>query len=134
MLSDYDLCYFLKKIKDILDFFKSGIEDIEFINLSGFYAFVYDIEEHRAGALKELVNIVEPYIPLVISRDNLVSLVISYEEGDMVTLQSLEQEYAIRSKLIFINSVIKAHEEDWDDIVLICRKIRDAKIESLTLI
>ena len=73
------------------------------------------------------MSIIDPYIPLIISPQNLQEIIAAYEQGDTNHLSALTESYANRSKFIFINSVMKTQNADWESIVAICRKIRKLK-------
>ena len=105
---------------------------VEFINIQGLLSYLRTINLHKVLMLEDLVEILEPYIPMVISEKDLQKLFLAQREGNISRLTELEGEFVARSKFIFLNSALLAsayaEDTDWENIKRVCRKIRSMKI------
>ena len=100
---------------------------VDFINIDSFYFYMRLGYPEQSREVANLMEVIEPYIPMIISPQNLEDVYFAYEQGRMDQLAQMEASYMGRSKFIFMNSIMAADEEDWDSILAICRKIRDIK-------
>jgi len=107
-------------------------ERIDFINIESFYFYMFLGFPDKGRELTTLMGIIDPYIPMIISPQNLEEVVSAYEEGDTSHLANLEENFMGRSKFIFMNSVMMAQGADWDNIVAICLRIREVKSQQTT--
>jgi len=132
IISEQSLTCFLHDLRSILAFFKGHMpHNIKFINVESFYFYMRLGFPNKFKEMRGLMDIVEPYIPLVISQKNLEDVVFAYEQGNLTELAEMEDFFSKRSKLVFINSVMEANEVDFSNIVSICRRIRSLKSEAV---
>ncbi|MCL2573587.1 MAG: hypothetical protein FWE34_03420 [Defluviitaleaceae bacterium] len=122
----------MEDLRQILVFFKNQMpEHMHFINIESFYYYMRLAYPQKYKELTALIDIIEPYIPLIISPRNLEEVIFAYEYGDSHELARLEADFLGRSKFIFMNSVMAADEEDWENISAICRRIREIKLQEM---
>ena len=135
IISDQSLICFLEDMRRLLVYFKEQMpEYIHFINIESFYYYMRLAYPKKYKELAALVDIIEPYIPLIISPRNLEEVIFAYEQGNSHDLAQLEADFLNRSKFIFMNSVMTAQQPDWENIVAICRKIREIKLQEMTYV
>lgn len=138
IISSTALDMFLSDIKGVvkeLDF--ETLQKIIFINIDGFYGFVENqsLPGPESGkAFSELVEAVEPFIPLILNDDNVKLYLMTALNNDADELLRLEKRFISVSKARFLKNVISARsDEDWDSIFEVCRTIRDYKESGLML-
>ena len=135
IISDRSLICFMEDLRRLLVFFRNQMpEYISFINIESFYYYMRLAYTQKYKELTGLMDILEPYIPLIISPRNLEEVVFAYEQGNSHELAKLEADFLNRSKFIFMNSVMTADQEDWENIVAICRRIREIKLQEMTYV
>lgn len=89
------------------------------------------LDAGKIPIVEDLLEVLEPFIPLVISQESLYKMVAAYDSGDNGNLAQLEKEFVNRSKFVFINSILWAKDGEWGNIVTLCRKIRHIKLQQL---
>ena len=135
IISDRSLLCFMEDLRQLLVYFKNQMpEYISFINIESFYYYMRLAYPQKYKEMTGLMDILEPYIPLIISPRNLEEVVDAYEQGNSLELAKLEADFLGRSKFIFMNSVMTADQEDWDNIVAICRRIREIKLQEMSYV
>jgi len=132
IISENSLICFLSDLRLLLISAKKNTpQNIVYINLSSFY-FYFDLAyPDMCNAIKELMAIIDPYIPLIISQSNLDEILIAREMGDLARMICLQDNYKTRSEYVFINSIMQANESDWEAIIEICKRIRELRENSL---
>lgn len=129
IISDKSLICFLHDLRRLLVNFQSHMpEYIHFINTESLYFYMKLGFPQKSQELESLMDIIDPYIPLIISPKNLQEAMTTYEQGNIDRLSALTESYANRSKFIFISSVMKTQNADWESMVAICRQIRKLKL------
>jgi len=126
-LTESGLMEKLEDIRGLIGEIKNyDISNVVFINVESFLSFICDkLESYR---LRELLNDVEPYIPLIVSGDNLALYIEASFAQDISAVKSLESAFIHNSMALFISSVYNAGDGGaWDDIKRICAQIRDYK-------
>jgi len=135
IISDRSLVCFLHDLRLLLLRYKGQLPRyVHFINIDSFYFYMQMGYPAQCEELTGLMEIIEPYIPMIVSPQNLDDVVYAYEQGDLDELASLEENYMGRSKFIFMNSVMAANNEDWENILAICRKIREVKSQRMIFV
>ena len=135
IISDRSLLCFMEDLRQLLVYFKNQMpEYISFINIESFYYYMRLAYTQKYKELAALMDILEPFIPLIISPSNLEEVMFAYEQGNSRELAKLEANFLNRSKFIFMNSVMTADQEDWQNIVAICRKIREIKLQEMSYV
>ena len=135
IISDRSMICFMEDLRQLLVYFKNQMpEYISFINIESFYYYMRLAYPQKYKELAALMDILEPFIPLIISPRNLEEVIFAYEQGNSHELAKLEADFLNRSKFIFMNSVMTADEEDWGNIVSICRRIREIKLQEMTYV
>jgi len=130
MISDRSLVCFLHDLRRLLAYFAGQLpEHVDFINMESFCFYMRLGFPRKSGEMAALMEIIEPFIPMIISPANFEEVMFAYEQGNLGELAELEENFMSRSKFIFINSIMKAKGDDWEDIVAICRKIREMKAQ-----
>jgi len=125
----------MEDLRQLLVYFKNQMpEYISFINIESFYYYMRLAYPQKYKEMTGLMDILEPYIPLIISPRNLEEVVDAYEQGNSLELAKLEADFLGRSKFIFMNSVMTADQEDWGNIVAICRRIREIKLQEMSYV
>jgi len=135
MISDRSLVCFLHDLRGLLGYFKSQMPDyVSFINMESFNFYMQLGFPRKSSEMSVLMEIIEPYIPMIISPENLEVVIMAHENGKTAELDALEENLMSRSKFIFVNSVMEAEVADWENIVAICRKIRAMKAQQPTFV
>jgi len=135
IISDRSLICFMEDLRQLLVYFKNQMpEYIYFINVESFYYYMRAAYPQKFKELAALMDIIEPFIPLVISPQNLEEVIFAYEEGNSQELAHLEEIFLDRSKFIFMNSVMAGCDTDWENIVAICRRIREIKLQDMSYV
>ena len=135
IISDRSLLCFMEDLRQLLVYFKNQMpEYISFINIESFYYYMRLAYPQKYKEMTGLMDILEPYIPLIISPRNLEEVIDAYEQGNSLELEKLEANFLGRSKFIFMNSVMTADQEDWGNIVTICRRIREIKLKEMSYV
>jgi hypothetical protein len=125
----------MEDLRQLLVYFKNQMpEYVNFINIESFYYYMRLAYPQKYKELTALMDILEPYIPLIISPRNLEEVVFAYEQGNLQELAKLEANFLGRSKFIFMNSVMTANQEDWENIMAICRRIREIKLQDMSYV
>jgi len=125
----------MEDLRQLLVYFKNQMPDyINFINIESFYYYMRLAYPQKYNEMAALMDIMEPFIPLIISPRNLEEVIFAYEQGNSHELAQLEADFLSRSKFIFMNSVMTADQEDWGNIVAICRRIREIKLQEMTYV
>ena len=129
IISDKSLCCFLEDLRGSLDFYKKNASHhVVHLNIDGFYWYFGMINPVLCAGTQELMETVEPFIPVIVSEENLDLLVFAYENEELARLEELEADFLRHSKLKFINSILAVNSyEEWDRIRNICRTIRSYK-------
>jgi len=135
IISDRSLVCFLHDLRLLLLRYKGQLPRyVDFINIESFNFYLRMGYPAQSRELADLMEIIEPFIPMIVSPQNLEDVIAAYEEGNLDELASLEENYIGRSKFIFINSVMAADGEDWENILAICRKIREIKSQQMVYV
>jgi len=103
-------------------------EDIDFINLESFYFYMSLSFPNKAREIGALMNLIEPYIPVIVSQRSLESILDAYMEGDFKRLTQLESGVASRSKLTFLDAAMNSDAHNWEEMVELCCYIRSHRI------
>ena len=128
IMTETNLILRLYDIRDILK--NSNIKNIVFLNLDSLYSFF----DKKGGNISELINTIEPYIPLMISSENIKDFIEAAVTNDEERIKWLEDAFITNSKIKFINSVYSVEtENEWQEIVDLCVKIRDYKEKGLEI-
>lgn len=128
MISDRSLVCFLHDLRRLLVYFKSQLPQyVDFINMESFYYYMRLGFPRKAAELAALMEIIEPFIPMIITSQNLEEVIDAYEQGNLAALDTMEESLMSRSKFIFLNSVMRAKGDDWENLLSICRRIRAIK-------
>ena len=128
IISDRSLVCFLSDLRGLLLYFKGQIPyNMFFISLDSFYFYMRLAFPRQSRELANLMEIIEPFVPLIISPQNLEDVMAAYDNGQTEELAALEAMLAQRSRFVFVNSVMQANMPDWENIIGICRQIRQLK-------
>jgi len=128
IISEPSLICFLWDLRRVLGAFDGELpENIDFINVDSFFYYLNLAEPVKGREIGTLMAILEPFIPTFISEKNLLGLLAAYVAGDYNRLTHLEQNLMHRSKLIFIKSAISDDNDNWENMVAICCKIREKR-------
>jgi len=129
IISENSLRCFLADLRHILAMFIGELpEDIHFISIDSFYFYMNLAFPKKTREIAALMNVLEPYIPLVVSQNAMEGILCAYEEGDYARLLSIEENLAGRSKLSFIHSALNMKNDNWADMVKICCQIRAQRV------
>ncbi|MCL2703643.1 MAG: hypothetical protein FWE91_08570 [Defluviitaleaceae bacterium] len=104
-----------------------------FLNAESFFSFI-DIgyEPGETGlSFKEIIEAIEPFIPLVISDDCLEAYLLTALSRDSEELERLQNQFMQNAKIKFVKNIFNARSDaDLEEIFDICRTIRDYKEKS----
>lgn len=129
MISQESLVCFMEDLQGLLLYFKKYIPcNLHFINIASIYSFMNMQNPEKFARLEGIMEVLEPFIPLIVSPKNLEEVVNAYEGGDSGEFAELEEGFLLRSQFVFINSIMAATDRDWENIVDICMKIREIKL------
>lgn len=132
MISESSLVCFLDDLRNALcDFREEMPKGIHFINMDSFYFYVnlaFPVKRQEIGGL---MGILGPFIPVIVSEINLMSLLAAYASGDMAGLARLEESLIERSQLSFIQTAIYADCHNWGSLVNTCRKVHRQRLSFL---
>ena len=128
VISDRSLCCFLEDLRSSLKFYQENADpEMIFISIEGFYWYLQQLNVNIAANTQELIETIEPFIPMMMSERSLNQL-LYVTDGYAPELAELEREYLNQSKLKFINTILAARSwDEWDRIRNICRTIRNYK-------
>lgn len=134
ILSDSELVDCLENIRAELqniDFLYNG--QVVFLNLVSFYNYINDVMYMTNGAespLKEMIELIRPYIPMTISEEHMEMFLNAAINGNEEALHNIENYFDKIAKINFINSIFQAtNQESWEQIIQICRTMRRIKEE-----
>jgi hypothetical protein len=103
-----------------------------FFDIKSFYAniglFVSDGDKNR---ITRLLGIVEPYMPIVVSDENIDTFLEAAMRNDADEVQRLESQFISNSKIKFIRSLSENGDDEWLNTVDTCQTIRRYKIEGI---
>jgi len=133
LISDRSLCCFLEDLRSSLDYYKENAqENLVFINIDGFFWYMKTLSPGVAANTHELMETLTPFIPMIITEENLGDLLRAAEDASP-SLAQIELDYLNKSKLKFIYTILSADSwEEWDRIRNICRTIRNYKSQLQT--
>ena len=121
----------MEDFRRLLVCFKSQMPAyIHFINIESFYFYMSLAYPKKYKELTALMDVIEPFMPLIVSSKNMGDVILAYEQGDDDKMTKLEKGLASRSKFIFMNTAMAVQDADWKNIVAICRKIREMKAQN----
>lgn len=134
ILSSNALNLYLSDIKHIFeDFDYDRLRKIVFMNADSLFNFIdYNREAGQTGkSFKEIIETIEPFIPLVINDDNLGAYLLTAVSKDESELLRLQEQFIENAKVRFVKNIFTADsDEDLEEIFEICRTIRDYKEKS----
>ena len=130
IISEASLLCFLLDLRAALEFFKGEMpKNIDFINVDSFYFYLNLAFPSKYAEISGLMDVLEPFVPVIISEKNLMSLLGFYAAGEMEPILNLEESLMNRSKLLFLNSAMTAENGHWENIMAVCCKIRRQRCE-----
>ncbi len=127
ILSQEKLLYELNEFKSTLkDFDYSCIDNIVFINLESLYCYIENIENNpfkiQYEKLQKILDIIEPYIPFT-TQTEFINIIDTFQNLS----DNIKRAFSLKKRINFINYVnLITTEEEWQDIVNICKNIRNA--------
>lgn len=135
IISDSSLICRLEDLRYALTNVKHN--NIIFMNLESFYKHIAEFAKEKCDtekSIEELVNIIEPYIPLVVTDKNIEAFLNAAVDDNEDVLKQMENTFVQNSKIKFIQSVIGAQNaQQWHEIVDVCRTIRAYKEEGIQI-
>jgi len=125
---------YLADIKHLFREYDFGrLKKMIFLNAESFFSFI-DIgyEPGETGlSFKEIIEAIEPFIPLVISDDCLEAYLLTALSRDSEELERLQNQFMQNAKIKFVKNIFNARSDaDLEEIFDICRTIRDYKEKS----
>ena len=131
LLSGAVLDSYLADIKQLLhDYDFDRLKKMIFLNPDSFFGFI-DIgyEPGETGlSFKEIINAIEPFIPLVISDECLDTYLLTAITRDEEELDRLQSQFIQNAKIKFVKNVFNSRtDEQLEEIFDVCRTIRDYK-------
>ncbi|MDR1703591.1 MAG: hypothetical protein LBS19_02750 [Clostridiales bacterium] len=137
MLSSAALNIYLSEIKTMFqDYDYNRLKKMIFMNIDSFLGFIdMGIERGPSGkTFKEVIEMIEPFIPLVIndeSLDTYLLAAISQDENELIRLQN---QFVQNAKIRFVKNLMGAQsEDDMEEIFEVCRTIREYKAKSVSV-
>jgi hypothetical protein len=124
------------------------INNVIFLNIDGFAHFADDLlsgfikPQIRRGngytepgcasfSMSRTLTEVEPYIPLILSNENLSLFLEAAVSNDEELIAELERAFVTDAKARFVNSAYNAEDDEWGEIVRTCEKIRTYREQSV---
>jgi len=103
-----------------------------FFDINSFYAFIdYYLSENENRRVIQLLNIIEPFIPITVSDENIDIFLEAAMRNDVREVLRLEEKFISNSKTRFIQTTIAKDIESWRSIVNACQTIRMYKSEGI---
>lgn len=134
-ISDSSLVCCMEDLRDALASVDN--RNIIFMNLDSFYAHISEFESKKwdkGKNVEELINIIEPYIPIVVTDQNIESFLNAAISDNEEMLTQMENAFVQNSKIKFIQSIMGVQNaEQWQEIVGVCRTIRAYKEEGIQI-
>jgi hypothetical protein len=135
LLSGPVLDSYLEDIKQLFHDYDFGrLKKMIFLNADSFFSFIDNGREPGETGLsfKEIIEAIEPFIPLVISDDSLDAYLLTAITRDEEELDRLQNQFLQNAKVKFVKNIFNARtDDDLEEIFEICRTIRDYKEKSL---
>lgn len=130
-ISSLTLDTYLDDIKEIFrNFDFERLKKMIFLSTDSFLEFI----DNGAGggqsgkSLKEIIEAIEPFIPLVINDEALNEYLITALSRDGAELDRIQNQFIQTAKITFVKTIINARsDEDLEEIFGVCRTIRDYK-------
>lgn len=118
----------LEKFKFTLkNFDYSDIKNIIFINLDSLYCYIENIEDNpfklQYTKLQNILDIIEPYIPFTTENEfvNITDM-----NDNFTDLEDIKHAFSAKKRFNFINYVRSlTTESEWQDVISICKDIRN---------
>lgn len=131
ILSAPALDVYLDDIKQIfLEFDCERLRKMIFLTADSFLGFI-DLGRPSGQTgknFKEIIDTIEPFIPLVISDDSLNAYLITALSDDEAELERIQTQFIQNAKICFVKNIINARtDNDLEEIFSVCRTIRDYK-------
>jgi hypothetical protein len=128
LLSEQNLEACLEDLRGVL--LKIGI--VLFFDLNSFYQYIdMYLHEYDVGRITRLIGVVEPYIPIAVSDDEIDNFLAAAMDNDAAEVERLEREFVAHSKMKFIRDAISMDDGEWGGAVEICQTIRRYKEEGI---
>ena len=129
IISESSLICFLWDLRRALAPFRGEMPgDIYFINADSFYFYLRRTFPGKHQEIGGLMGVLEPFIPVIVSERNLLSLLAAYAGGSTDRLAQVEQAMADRSRVLFINSAMTADNDHWENMIGICCQVRQQRL------
>lgn len=118
----------LEKFKFTLENFDySDIKNIIFINLDSLYCYIENIEDNpfklQYKKLQNILDIIEPYIPFTTENEyiNMTDM-----NENFTDLEDIKRAFSQKKRINFINYIRTiTTESEWQDVINICKDIRN---------
>lgn len=122
------LFFYLNTLKESIQHYDyQSISNVIFFNSDSFYCFIRDDTCENGQTVEEILLLVEPYIPLTLTDENLDLFVSSFflPEAEQTGIQ---QSFARKAKSDFIASIQRSKKnEQWDFLLSVCESIRSIR-------
>jgi len=129
VLSGPMLDFYLDDIMDIfVNFDHERLKKMVFLNIDSFLDYIDSDREPGVSGLRfaEIIEIIEPFIPLIVNEENMESYLRFALNQDQKGMDALQTEIAESAKIKFVKSIFNAeNENDIEQIFEICRVIRE---------
>jgi hypothetical protein len=134
IISEAVLDSYLSDIKELIHTYDfNRLKKMIFLNADSFFGFIdIDREPGLTGlSFKEIIDAIEPFIPLVISDECLDAYLLTAISRDEQELDRLQSQFIHNAKIKFVKSIFNSRtDEQLDEIFEVCRTIRDYKDKS----
>ena len=129
-LSEQTLQHCLEELRCILQTLGNGLL---FFDINSFYAYIgYYMNETDSHKALHLLSVVEPYIPIIVSDDNIDTFLEAALRNDVNEVVKLEARFISDSKMRFVQSITaQKDDETWRNTVDTCQTIRKYKVEGV---
>jgi len=110
-----------------------SINGIKFFNINSFYKYIgFYMNENDSNKIIHLLTMVEPYIPIIASDDNIDIFLEAALQNNVAEVVRLENEFILGSKIQFIHELItQENDDEWRNTIDTCQAIRKYKTEGI---
>jgi len=103
-----------------------------FFDMRSFYVYLdYFLNENDSRKVAKLLNKLEPYIPIVVSDEDVETFLDAAVRNDIDEVKQLEAEFKAKSKTKFIRALAQKDDDSWLGTVDTCRMLRNYRAEGM---
>ena len=131
LLSEEALDDCIAQLRNILTNVGGGIL---FFDIRSFFAYIeYYLGEADRRNVARLLNVLEPYIPIVVSDEDIETFLEAAVRNDIDEVRLLEARFKASSKIKFIRALAIEEDQLWAETLDTCRSLRNYRADGMFL-